>query len=110
MNMHDALKETAHRPWPLPAGEWIMEQTWRDLLFAHWSFPIEAVRAAVPAQLPLDTFDGRAWVGVVPFQLEGLRVRGPSPTSRSTTSAASISSAWMLRTSLPSWARARSST
>jgi uncharacterized protein YqjF (DUF2071 family) len=53
-----------------------MEQTWRDLLFAHWSYPVDEIRAVVPEQLPLDTFDGRAWVGVVPFKLENLRARG----------------------------------
>lgn len=53
-----------------------MEQTWRDLLFAHWSYPIEEVRAIVPPELPLDTYDGRAWIGVVPFYLENLKMRG----------------------------------
>lgn len=53
-----------------------MEQTWRDLLFAHWSYPLDVVRAVVPDALPIDTFDGRAWVAVVPFMLENLRVRG----------------------------------
>lgn len=53
-----------------------MEQTWRDLLFAHWSYPIEEVRAVVPAELPLDTYEGRAWIGVVPFYLENLKPRG----------------------------------
>jgi hypothetical protein len=31
-----ALAETTHRPWPLPAGAWLMGQTWYSLLFAHW--------------------------------------------------------------------------
>lgn len=74
--MHELLKETAHRPWPVPDTPWIMEQTWRDLLFAHWSYPVDEVRAVVPPELPLDTFDGKAWVGVVPFMLEDLRARG----------------------------------
>jgi uncharacterized protein len=74
--MNELLKETAHRPWPVPQSPWIMEQTWLDLLFAHWSYPIEDVRAIVPAELPLDTFDARAWVGVVPFKLANLRARG----------------------------------
>jgi hypothetical protein len=30
------IVETAHRPWPLPDGQWLMAQTWEDLLFAHW--------------------------------------------------------------------------
>ncbi len=54
----------------------MMEQSWHDLLFAHWSYPVDAIRAAVPSQLPIDTFEGKAWVGVVPFVLRGLRVRG----------------------------------
>jgi uncharacterized protein YqjF (DUF2071 family) len=72
---HPALNETAHRPWPVPKGNWVMEQSWHDLLFAHWSFPVEALRGAVPDVLPIDTYEGRAWVGVVPFQLRGLRAR-----------------------------------
>jgi uncharacterized protein YqjF (DUF2071 family) len=33
------------------------------------------MRALVPAQLELDTFDGVAWVGVVPFRMSGVRPR-----------------------------------
>ncbi|MDB4893755.1 MAG: hypothetical protein JWN15_17, partial [Firmicutes bacterium] len=32
----EALRHTAHRPWPLPSGPWLMAQTWERLLFAHW--------------------------------------------------------------------------
>ena len=53
-----------------------MEQTWRDLLFAHWPYPLDEVQSVVPSQLPVDTFDGMAWIGVVPFMLEDLKVRG----------------------------------
>jgi uncharacterized protein YqjF (DUF2071 family) len=50
-----------------------MRQRWHDLLFAHWSFPAEAIARLLPAGLTLDTFDGRAWVGVVPFRMSGVR-------------------------------------
>jgi uncharacterized protein len=70
------LVERAHRPWPPPGGSWLQGQTWLDLLFAHWSLPVEALRRAVPARLPLDTFDGRAWLGITPFEVSGLRVHG----------------------------------
>jgi uncharacterized protein YqjF (DUF2071 family) len=53
-----------------------MAQTWHDLLFAHWSLAPAAVRPTIPPPLRLDTFAGRAWVGVVPFRLTGLRLRG----------------------------------
>ena len=74
-----ALDETAHRPWPLPERPWVQGQTWLDLLFAHWSLPVEALRPRLPPELPLDTFDGRAWLAITPFELAGLRLRGTPP-------------------------------
>lgn len=53
-----------------------MAMSWRDLLFAHWPVAPEAIRALVPAGLALDTFEGLAWVGVVPFRMTGVRLRG----------------------------------
>jgi len=77
--VHPALKSVAHRPWPLPAGPWVMAQTWHDLLFAHWPVETQAVRRLVPAELPLDAFEGHAWVGVIPFHMSGIRGRGLPP-------------------------------
>jgi uncharacterized protein YqjF (DUF2071 family) len=74
--VHPLLNVVAHRPWPLPAGPWIMTQTWHDLLFAHWPLLMAAMRPLVPEQLELDTFDGQSWVGVVPFHMSGVRARG----------------------------------
>ena len=48
---------------------------WRDLLFMHWPVRPEALRPLVPPGLAVDTFDGRAWVGVVPFVMRGVRPR-----------------------------------
>ena len=39
-----------------------MAQTWEDLVFAHWPLPIELLRRVVPAVIPLDTFEGQAWL------------------------------------------------
>jgi len=76
------LNVRAHRPWPIPGGPWVMGQSWVSLLFAHWRVDPEIVRAAVPAQLPLDVFDGDAWIGVTPFEVRGLRARGVPPLPR----------------------------
>ena len=67
---------TAHRPWPLPRGPWVMAQRWHDVLFAHWPLPREEVRRVVPSRLEVETFDGQAWVGIVPFRMTGVRLRG----------------------------------
>ena len=75
-----SLEETEHRPYPLPTGRsWIQAQTWEQLLFAHWPVSEEDLRPYVPATLPIDTFDGSAWLAVTPFRLTGLRLRGTLP-------------------------------
>jgi uncharacterized protein YqjF (DUF2071 family) len=73
------LTDADHRPWPLPERSWFMGQSWLDLLFAHWRVPEEALRQVVPAQLPIDTYDGDAWLGITPFSVSGLRLRGTAP-------------------------------
>jgi uncharacterized protein len=73
--MSGILDQIAHRPWPLPAGPWVMAQTWHDLLFAHWPIPAAALRPHIPPQLEIDTFEGQAWLAVVPFRMSGVRLR-----------------------------------
>lgn len=75
---HSSFGYTAHRPWPLPAGRWAWRQSWRDLLFAHWPVPVEAVGALLPAGLAVDTFEGQTWLGIVPFRMAGV-MRRPLP-------------------------------
>lgn len=65
-----------HRPWPVPSRPWVMTQRWHDLLFAHWPLPPDALYPHLPPPLLLDTFDGVAWIGVVPFRMSHVRLRG----------------------------------
>jgi hypothetical protein len=53
-----------------------MAQTWHDLLFAHWPVAAAALQPFVPQGLQLDTYDGQAWIAVVPFRMSGIRLRG----------------------------------
>ncbi len=69
------LSNTEHRPYPLPDGPWALAMEWHDLLFMHWPVPEEVLRPLVPHSLQLDTFDGSAWLGVVPFRMSGVRPR-----------------------------------
>lgn len=57
---------------------------WVDLAFLHWRVSPDALRARVPAQLEIDTFDGSAWIGVTPFRMTGVHPVGlpPIPTVR----------------------------
>jgi uncharacterized protein YqjF (DUF2071 family) len=72
--MHDrALPLDRIAPTRRPPGPSAGTQRWRELLFLHWSVPIDAVRPLVPAALELDPWDGRMWVGAVPFCMEAVR-------------------------------------
>ena len=53
-----------------------MRMRWLDLLFAHWAVDVDALRPRVPASLEIDTYDGRAYVGVIPFLMEDVAPRG----------------------------------
>lgn len=55
---------------------WLALQQWDDLLFLHWPVPYEVLRPFVPEALELETYDGQAWVGVVPFHASKNRLRG----------------------------------
>lgn len=57
-------------PIPTPAGHWIQGQRWEDLLFCSWPVSVDAVRPLVPDGVEIDTFDGGAWVSVVPMWME----------------------------------------
>jgi hypothetical protein len=46
-----------------------MVHRWEWLTFLHWSYEPSAVQRLLPPGLTADTFDGRAWVGLVPFQM-----------------------------------------
>jgi uncharacterized protein len=73
------LQVSEHRPWPPPEGHWLIAQTLNDQLFAHWPVSADPLRALLPDGLELDLFEGAAWVGISPFTVTGLRVRGLPP-------------------------------
>jgi uncharacterized protein YqjF (DUF2071 family) len=50
-----------------------MRQNWHHLLFLHWVVAPERLRPLVPPELELDLFEGRAYVGLVPFTMRGVR-------------------------------------
>jgi len=58
---------------------WIMRQTWRNLLFAHWPLAPAVLRPLIPEVLELDLRDGSVWIAVTPFLITGLRARWLPP-------------------------------
>ncbi|HEY0865786.1 MAG TPA: DUF2071 domain-containing protein [Fimbriimonas sp.] len=62
-----------------PSGSPVMHMKWRDLAFLHFSTDVEVVQALLPEGLTVDTFDDRAWVGVIPFFMKDTRPVGLPP-------------------------------
>lgn len=75
------INDTTHRPFPLPRGNWIMKQAWRDLLFIHWPISPDQLKKHIPPSLQIDTFNRTAWVGIVAFVMAGIYPRGLSSLS-----------------------------
>jgi len=69
------LVQDAPKVASVPAGQWVMKMAWHDLLFAHWPMSCDELRPLVPRGLRLDKYDGRAWIGVIPFHMTGIRMR-----------------------------------
>jgi uncharacterized protein YqjF (DUF2071 family) len=58
-----------------PEGKPIMLQTWANLTFLHWDFEPGLIEPLLPESLTIDTFEGRAYVGLVPFYMRAIRHR-----------------------------------
>lgn len=56
-----------------PARSPVMFQSWSHLLFLHWTWDPAAIQATLPEGLFVDTHDGRAYLGVVPFWMDTVR-------------------------------------
>ncbi|MEK3889702.1 YqjF family protein [Bacillus sp. FSL K6-3431] len=74
--MHKAFSETVQRPFPLPSKPWVMTQMWENLLFSHWPIPLDIIRKHVPPSLKMDLYQGSAWLGVIPFYVNHMKLRG----------------------------------
>jgi len=79
--MSELLNDIGHRPFPPPQRSYVGVMTWHDLLFAHWPVDPDTVKHAMPPVLRpyLDLYDGRAWIGVVPFWMSNVTARWMPP-------------------------------
>jgi uncharacterized protein len=51
----------------------VMLQNWHHLLFLHWEIPPAELQALLPPALTLDTFEGKAYISLIPFTMTGVR-------------------------------------
>ena len=56
-----------------------MSMRWERLAFLHWRYPAEQIQRRLPAGLAVDLHHGEAWIGIVPFVMNAVRLRGSFP-------------------------------
>lgn len=61
---------------PSPVKFAVMKQKWMSLAYLHWDYDPEVVQALLPPGLEVDTYNGRAWVGLIPFSMEDISFSG----------------------------------
>ncbi len=76
------IQRNATRGIPIPDRAWASYQSWDNLLTCHWPIDPNLLRPNVPAELEIDTFDGQAWLALIPMFMGTIRLRdlGSIPT------------------------------
>lgn len=73
---------TVPRTAPLPAAATplsitrrlkVLHMCWEDLAFLHWPVESRWLQRRLPAGIEIDTFEGRAWIGITPFRMTQVR-------------------------------------
>lgn len=64
---------------PEPVKHPVMKQQWGDLAYIHWKYNPTEVQALLPDGIEVDTFDGSAWVGLIPFSMRNISFPGVPP-------------------------------
>ena len=61
---------------PVPLRRTWLRNTWRELTFVHWAVDPAQVQRLLPMGLTVDTFDGDAYVSLIPFEMNDASPRG----------------------------------
>ena len=64
-----------HLHFAMPSQPFLLSQEWRNLTFMHWEVSVEKLQPHIPDGLEIDLFDGKAYVGTIPFMMKNVRPR-----------------------------------
>ena len=67
--------KTNHIPFEMPKRGWALNQNWVNLTFLHWEVDHALLKKYIPEDLELETFNGKTYVGTIPFRMEKIRPR-----------------------------------
>lgn len=60
----------------------VLRQRWSELAYFHWPYDPAVVQGMLPAGVRVDTFDGAAWVGLIPFEMRNVQFGRTPPMRR----------------------------
>jgi uncharacterized protein YqjF (DUF2071 family) len=63
------------KPQNRPDSPWVLSMEWHDVLFLHWPMPKAQLSAHIPDSLSVETQNGTAWLGIVPFRMSDIHPR-----------------------------------
>ena len=66
---------TDHLPFPMPERAYALDQEWKFLTFINWEVDPKKLAKFIPDGLEIDLYDGRAYIGVIPFIMTNVRPR-----------------------------------
>jgi uncharacterized protein len=72
--MHSNRLEVVTLQAAQPVRRPVMLQGWYNLTSVHWRYNPEFVQALLPKGFTVDTFEGSAWVGLIPFEMRRIRL------------------------------------
>ena len=64
-----------HLPFPMPERPHSLDQEWKILTFMHWEVDPLKLAKFIPDGLDIDLYEGKAYVGVIPFMMTNVRPR-----------------------------------
>tara|TARA_B100001093_G_scaffold265270_1_gene253619 strand:+ start:6850 stop:7614 length:765 start_codon:yes stop_codon:yes gene_type:complete len=68
--------DCSHIPFAMPERKCVLHQNWLNLTFMHWKVDLEMLQPHIPEGLEIDLFEGEAYIGVIPFEMNNVRPRG----------------------------------
>lgn len=52
----------------------MLRQRWSELAYFHWPYAPEDIQRLLPPGVTVDTCHGTAWVGLIPFEMQKVRI------------------------------------
>jgi len=75
-NTDEIISHTSNRNYPIPDTPWKYSQEWHKILLLHWKVPVSFIEPLLPDGLEVDTYNGNAWISMVPLSVKKHHYRG----------------------------------